>query len=59
MAKTAEEKQEWLEAILKERERRKGEGITLSRNIPPCHPWKKLDCLVLALCFLQPELQRN
>lgn len=27
MAKTPEEKQEWLEAILKERERRKGRSI--------------------------------
>lgn len=33
MAKTPEEKQEWLEAILKERERRKGKGIRfISRN---------------------------
>lgn len=41
MAKTPEEKQEWLEAILKERERRKGELLSVLAWL----------CWEAALCF--------
>lgn len=52
MAKTPEEKQEWLEAILKERERRKGKSINvklwvISRQY---HTWREL-----ALCLLSED----